>query len=232
MSADRPATLLEAERLDQGLLTKAEAEAVQARIAAFGDPRDGLPSDGDVFAEDPPDRFLAAVRGRRRGVSWGWAALPVAVAALVALALLRPVPEPPGDILLKGDGPTLTVFRDADGGPELLADGAVAAAGDRLQMTLAAPGWSHGVLLSVDGRGEVTLHHRFAEAPTGTVTVGRAYVLDDAPELEAFHLVVGAGPFDLRAVKEAAASPERWRTGPPPPDGGTVVSVVLLKGPR
>ena len=62
LPTDRPATLLERERLHQGLLAEAEAELVRARIAAHGDPAEGLPSDAEVFGDDPPERFLGNVR--------------------------------------------------------------------------------------------------------------------------------------------------------------------------
>lgn len=82
----RPATLLDVERLEQGLLDDLEAAEIRRRLAAFGDPRRGLPDDGLVFAEDPPDRFLASVRGPRGG--WvPWLFVGAVLASAVALVI-------------------------------------------------------------------------------------------------------------------------------------------------
>ena len=58
----------------------------------------------------------------------------------------------------QGLEPSLTVYRRTDRGSETLADGAVARTGDLLRLGYTAAGRRYGVILSIDGRGAVTLH--------------------------------------------------------------------------
>lgn len=240
---DRPPTLLEVERLRQGLLDADATARVEARLAAFGDPTADLPDDVAVFAEDPPERFVRnvlAAKAEQEAVSRRRRALRVAVPLLVAAVALFVVTAPPTevapdgpDIVLKADGPpVLRATLDGPEGPTRLADGDVVHAGDRVQLSFAAPGLSHGVLYSVDGRGTVTVHHRFGgDHPVpGTITLPTAYALDDAPSFEAFHLVAAAGAFDVQAVLDAAGAAGRGL--PRLPAGTETATLVLRKGPR
>jgi hypothetical protein len=69
----------------------------------------------------------------------------------------------------------------------------------------------YGVILSVDGRGRVTLHlpdeHSAGAAPlkgSRLVDVPIGYELDDAPGFERFFLVTAPAPFSVASVMEAA----------------------------
>jgi hypothetical protein len=162
----------------------------------------------------------------------------LAVAAVLVLALAprllspplreriagdHPAPSAPavgsGD-RIKGLGPSLVLFRKTDSGSETLADGAVAQAGDVVRVGYRAAGRTHGVILSVDGRGVVTVHlpDRGGEAAPlrrgDTVLLDRAYELDDAPRFERFYLVTADRAFDVEPVVEAA----RRAAEPPPRD--------------
>ncbi|MCY1036802.1 ActD-like protein [Corallococcus sp. BB11-1] len=124
---------------------------------------------------------------------------------------------------IKGLQPRLDVHRQAAAGTERLTDGAPARAGDVVQLSYTAAGKAHGVILSVDGRGAVTVHQpdsgpaSAALERSGTHLLPRAYELDDAPAFERFFLITADAPFDLDGVLSAArvlaASPEA-RTAP------------------
>ena len=140
---------------------------------------------------------------------------------------------------IKGLAPQLVVHRQAAGGPERLTDGARAAAGDVVQLAYVAAGRTHGVILSVDGRGAVTLHapdvgaQAVALAPSGTHTLPRAYELDDAPAFERFFLVASEAPFAvepvLAAARALAEGPEARSAPMKLPEGLTQVSFTLEK---
>ncbi|MCE9668732.1 ActD-like protein [Myxococcus stipitatus] len=111
----------------------------------------------------------------------------------------------------KGLSPRLEVHRQRGQGSEPLVDGARVGTGDRVQLSYIAAGKSHGVILSVDGRGSVTLHAPGEGAtesaplePSGTHHVEGAYELDDAPRFERFFFVTSEHPFALEPVLEAA----------------------------
>jgi hypothetical protein len=206
------------ERLAAGELGLAEAEAVRQRLAAEPGGPERLAalaaSDTEILEALPADRVAREVRARaaERAVRlsrtrWWWAA-PVMVAAAALLVVGPPGPPDVGsELRAKGDGGAkVFVHRRTADGDELLVDGAGASIGDELQLGYAAAGHSHGVLLSVDGRGAVTLHHPPTPGGStlldrgGEVVLPRAYKLDDAPAFEAFVLVVADKPVDVHAV--------------------------------
>jgi hypothetical protein len=180
---------------------------------------------------------------RFRPVLWGAPAL----AGLAAVFFLSVGGDPaavadgPEVTRAKGDvRPALTVHRRGAGGPERLGPGAVVRAGDVLQLSYAAAGAAHGAILSVDGRGAVTLHHparpdgSTALRAEGETPLPEAYELDAAPGFERFFLVTGPGPVDVGAVLEAArrlaADPARAREAALElPAGLAQTSVLLVK---
>ena len=115
-------------------------------------------------------------------------------------------------IRLKGAGPRLSLHRKIDTGNEQLHDGGICRSGDVIQVRYHAAGRSHGVVLSVDGNGAVSLHHPAAgdraqplEA-AGPVSLPFAYELDDAPHWERFYFVTSQTEFELAEVMEAAGT--------------------------
>ncbi|AKI99269.1 hypothetical protein ATI61_106644 [Archangium gephyra] len=147
------------------------------------------------------------------------AALVPALAAAALVLLVRPpaagpvAPEAPvEETRVKGLEPRITIHRQRDGAAEVLVDGALAASGDVVQLAYVAAGRAHGVILSVDGRGTVTLHAPESGtgsvplAPAGTHALPGAYALDDAPGFERFFLVTAEAPFALEEVLAAARS--------------------------
>ncbi|MEM9487520.1 MAG: ActD protein [Myxococcota bacterium] len=175
-----------------------------------------------------------------RSRSWllgGGAMAGVAVAAVLFLFVL---PQPgsigAGDagvsadageegIRLKGD-PGLVIYRKRGDTTEQLKRGEAARSGDLIRLAYVPNQARHGVIVSVDGSGVITLH--FPDTPDGstelatggTVALDHAYELDDAPDFERFFFVTGDGPLDVEQVLDSASElvtlanrePQRVRT--------------------
>jgi hypothetical protein len=227
------------ERLALGELDAATAADVRRRLAAEGRDADAelaalATSSREILEAHPPARIAAAVRARvhtKRPRAW-LAALPLVLAGAAALGLIaKPTPRgaaprPASDVAfenigIKGGG-ELHIYRHRPSGDERLADGARAATGDLLQLAYRAPTDGFGALLSIDGRGHVTVHwpEAGAEAPArlsakGEVRLPSAYELDDAPAFERFIFVSSPSPFAMSTVLDAAralaARPEAAR---------------------
>ncbi|RKH67916.1 ActD protein [Corallococcus llansteffanensis] len=218
---------------------RAEVEALLARDPDARAWLDALRADTRRILETyPPTRVAAEVERRRRGQArkhqtappshaWAdggrWFALGTPVAAMLAVLVWdasRGLPQdfvsapPVASVLgetvrIKGDA-RLRIHRQGTGEAELLSDGAFARAGDVLQLSYLAADQAHGVVVSLDGRGVVTLHFPVhpgdstALQPGGAVPLSQAYALDDAPGFERFILVTGDRPLDVAAILEAA----------------------------
>ncbi|MCP3103355.1 ActD protein [Myxococcus sp. K15C18031901] len=213
-----------------------------------------------VASEVRRREHLARVRGDAARPSerpdWQGLALGMPVVASLVLLFLsapRDSVEPPllsparVELLetpgIKGDA-RLLVYRQGMGlgDPELLMDHAQAHAGDLLQLSYVSGGKTHGVVVSVDGRGAVTLHFpttlvgSTALKPGRAVSLAHSYELDDAPDFERFFLVTSQGPLDAGAVLEAARllarQPVEAGTHPLPlPDTLAQTSFTLEKVP-
>ncbi len=147
---------------------------------------------------------------------WTMKAL-VGAAALVLLVFLLPHDFDsfrPGETTsterLKGQEPQMRLFRKTPGGSESLGDGARAVPGDIIRIAYLAAGRPYGLIVSVDGRGTVTLHvphqgNRSVRLENdGEVLLDFALELDDAPRWERFFFVTGDTPFNAAPVLEAA----------------------------
>jgi hypothetical protein len=176
-------------------------------------------SNREVLAKYPPawmDRRIALRldQARRapprasRSLARYW---PVPAAAMVLLvAAFSAVLLPRRGEHLKGLEPGLALFRKTATGTEKLENGSPAAPGDLVQIVYQAAGMKHGAILSVDGRGTVSLHlppagDRSAPLPAGSDTVGYAYLLDDAPRFERFYLITADTAFALSGVRAQMA---------------------------
>jgi hypothetical protein len=193
-----------------------------------------------------PDRGLTVVRkpSRRRALLLS---VPLAAAAAVGLALAllpRVLDGNTGQSLslpeatrVKGE-PNVLIYREGPKGAELLTDGQLARRGDRIQIKYVPAGWEYGAIVSIDGRGTVTLHYP-AQAAGSTRLEGEnevldyAYVLDDAPSFERFFFVAAPKEF---AAALAVGSAERLagkgaqRGSLDLPAGFVQTSVLLTKG--
>jgi len=194
-------------------------------------------SDAEILAAHPPGEAAAAIRRRLeaerhgearrvrrlRPVRFSTFALPAAAAVLLSLTLVlvRERLVDGSGVRAKGIATALSAWRKTGGGAERLADGAVARAGDVVQLSYLAAGARYGVIVSIDGRGVVTFHlpegweGGSARSPaldgSGEVTLASAYELDDAPSFERFFLVYGEEPF---AVSDAAGPARRLAARP------------------
>jgi hypothetical protein len=265
MSQRTPDWLLE--RIALGELPPEELAAARARLAAEPGGLERLAKleadDGATLTKLPPAQVAAEVARRRRVVEasrqvqtprrWLPAlALGVPVAAGLAALMLfsqSELPEEPRQqqaVLLettrtKGLEPKLLLHRQTQGAPEPLADLSQARRGDVLQLGYVSSGKPYGAVLSIDGRGSVTLHYPETltgspELKGGTVSLPSAYELDDAPAFERFFFVTSDAPFDVNAVMESARalalSPEAARREPLAlPASLSQTSVTLQKAP-
>lgn len=119
-------------------------------------------------------------------------------------------------IRLKGAESRLVIHRkaaDTGDGAERLSEGQVVEEGDVLQVSYIAAGATHGVIVSIDGRGVVTQHFPSPGSPPaaahleqgGAIPLASAYELDDAPDFERFFIVTGAAAdVDVEAIVQAA----------------------------
>jgi hypothetical protein len=224
MSPEVPDVLLERHRL--GELPPADAEPLARRIAADEALRarlHALERSDEEIRREIATRLAAQVRARAgairpaplspRGRYWP---LPVALAAAaLVFAVMGPRvqgPVPPGTDTdrIKGLGPSLAVFRKTADRSEALADGDRARAGDLIRLGYRAAGRRFGAILSLDGRGHVTLHlpregRRAVPLQAGAVVLlDHAFELDDAPRWERFFFVTSETAFDLAAVVDGA----------------------------
>ena len=195
----------------------AASPSLRARIEALS------ASDAEIHEQYGPAAFLRpAVPQRRR--QWARQFLLAGSLAAGAIALVATLPglpmTMPSTERSKGsaaDRPALAVYRWTAAGSERLADGDIARPGDLLRVGYASAGRSYGVILSIDGKGAVTMHL----PPAGDVAallgqdklvlLDTAYELDDAPRIERFYLITAARAFKvapvLAAARDAGSSP-------------------------
>jgi len=112
---------------------------------------------------------------------------------------------------IKGDdeytAPSLEVWRKIGNAAEMLEPNAAARAGDIIQLRYAVSKSCYGALVSIDGRGLLTVHLSGKNgkaaplAPGHSVALKSAYRLDDAPAFEVFYLITANEIFDLESVK-------------------------------
>jgi anti-sigma factor RsiW len=227
-----PVPTLWVEKLARGELSPDEAARVRARLGDRAQVElDALrASNEEILRAHPPAEVARAVeervererrrrrsdRARARAAVWLLPTAAASAAVLVWLGRTGPsaVVDSSGgwtdrghDVRAKGD-PRLFAHVERGGRLEPLADGEAVRSGARLQLSFDAAGATQGVLLSVDGRGVVTLHAP-AEASAspavagGRVTLPESYRLDDAPGFERFFLVTGPDVSVDRVVRAA-----------------------------
>jgi len=146
---------------------------------------------------------------------------------------------PPGDTRVKGGRSHLVLHRQRSERPELLSRGQMVAEGDRVQLSYVADRALHGVILSIDGRGVVTVHHPAESGGStllereGSVHLAHSYQLDDAPNFERFFFVTAQLPIDVaevhRAAEALATTPRKLRTAELPLGGSFDHTSFLLR---
>jgi len=158
---------------------------------------------------------------------------------LVFLALPRTGSSPSNGDRIKGAAatrPSLAIYRRTPSGSERLADGDIVRAGDLLRVGYTSAGRAYGVILSIDGRGAVTMHLPpvgSESAPldqSRTMTLlDRAYELDDAPNVERFYFVTSAKPFQAASIVTAARGVRGSPAALPLPSGLEQVTFAIQK---
>jgi hypothetical protein len=110
---------------------------------------------------------------------------------------------------VKGMNPAIEVWRKAGESAEKLGPDAVAREGDIVQLRYVVPEFCYGALVSMDGRGVLTVHLSGESGKAVPLTPGKptalnaSYELDDAPHFEAFYLITASEIFELDAVKQS-----------------------------
>ena len=255
MTRKAPISDLKLELLALGALSPQEARAVQDALESDPEARarlERLQSDDAILREFTPDDVAAEVARRVAlhelaaparppwyerllGPQLGWA---VAFAACVLAASLwfqldqdtAPGVAPPindDGVRVKGS-PTLLIHKvDAAGVTTRLDAGGAVAEGDRLQLSVTRATGLHAVVVSLDGRGQVTLHFPQGGGDGAIRAEGGApfslphsYELDDAPHFERFILITAPAPLDAAAVldrtRRLAADPLKRELAPIP----------------
>lgn len=112
---------------------------------------------------------------------------------------------------VKGDGSRIYVYRKINNNAVQLADRNRVHERDLLQIAYFSAADTHGIILSIDGRGSVTFHYP-ARQSAGTrieknrkILLGSSYELDDAPGFERFFFITARKPVDMALVRRAAA---------------------------
>lgn len=182
--------------LDPGPLNEQEAALVPE-----------LERENAAFLERHPS--LTVVRPQVRAARpfvWGLWALPVAAALVLVLAWPGST-APSSSERLKGADAVVTVYRQNAAGVEKLGAGAVVRPGDVLQASYRVGQPEQGVLVSVDGNGNVTVHMA-KEGRSVPLAAGPehplefSYELDRAPRYEVFLLVVSDRAFDVEPIRQ------------------------------
>jgi hypothetical protein len=167
-----------------------------------------------------------------------WIAAPALALAVFMLIILPPLlqrrldfsgnSQPEDYIGMKGSGPLsakgpgLQIYRKGSGADKILRNGESARAGELLQLAYIPAGQTHGIILSIDGAGSVTLH--FPEKTDGNtglqsnrrVLLANAFELDRAPNFERFFFITAKEPLPTAAILakagELAADPDKAMT--------------------
>ncbi len=166
-----------------------------------------------------PDRTPGKDRAKRP--LWKLFLVPsLAAAAVVSFVLLFPLFRTGYDTVLdpyindvtriKGPAIRLYIYRKRNTSAELLANNRRVREKDLLQIAYYSAEDTHGIILSIDGRGTVTLHYPVPPSSNTRIEKNReilipsSYELDDAPGFERFILVTSRTPLDVRAAYRAA----------------------------
>ena len=137
-----------------------------------------------------------------------------AVFAAVALTMLAPVHDEtiqpvfnePETVRLKGIQPDLKIYRKVRDKIEKLKDGSKVSTNDTLQISYVSGGAKHGVIYSLDGNQQITLHFPESEEDStklfqsGENQLAYAYQLDNAPNFERFYFFTSNKPINVKEL--------------------------------
>ena len=137
--------------------------------------------------------------------------------------------------------PHILVHRKINNTVELLESGDKASTGDLLQIAYMSVGATSGVILSIDGRGVVTLHYPESEDKEPILEQDKktllptSYELDDAPDFERFFFITSKSKIDVQTILNSA---KVWAKHPKTsdlaeldlPDSFSQYSLLIKKG--
>jgi len=147
--------------------------------------------------------------------------LSIASAAMMILVIIFMIPgiRNTGDIItadkdtvrIKGLDSKLLLYRMKGREVEELKNLDTAVEGDIIQIGYIATGTlKYGVILSIDGRGSVTLHLPNGNGSGNELTMNRkillntSYELDDSPSFEKFFMILSSDPIDTTGMLQRA----------------------------
>lgn len=136
---------------------------------------------------------------------------------------------------VKGLEPRLEVWRKTGEIAEKLEFKAGVNQGDIIQLRYLVPQTCYGTIVSLDGRGVVTVHLSGEVGKAAPLTPGRAvaldhsYQLDDAPEFEIFYLVTSPQNFDIKEVTQSIQKVKNPNELPTLPHAALSGVFVILK---
>ncbi|MDH5720548.1 MAG: hypothetical protein OEZ13_07980 [Spirochaetia bacterium] len=110
---------------------------------------------------------------------------------------------------IKGDASKLFIYLQRNNRIDLLSEGSVVFKGDLIQAAYLSEA-DFGVILSIDGRGKVSLHFPLKENLTTKLNKNQktklpySYELDDAPAFERFFFLFSDNEIDLKKVLRSA----------------------------
>jgi hypothetical protein len=183
-------------------------------------------SNEEIFKAYPDDKIAAEIMHKyeaqnptwrkQRSISIKYLRIiaPVAVAAAAVVFILMPAVK--NDVAIfntteitqsKGNETVLHIYRkNRNSEIEIMKNGSNAKAGDLLQIGYSSLKNAYGVILSIDGRGKVTLHYPGNEKASTKITAGEkhllenSYELDDAPEFERFFFITSKAEINTESV--------------------------------
>lgn len=168
-------------------------------------------------------------RVKKSGVPlWAVPAIVCAIAlSIIPLRLIFPAAQVDTSVALYQDGvwedrvkgagaaQSIEVWRKNGADAERLSQEAVARSGDIVQLRYIVPEPCYGALISIDGRGVLTVHLSGESGKAAPLTPGRpialnnSYQLDDAPLFETFYLVTAKDNFDIESVSRTLLDKKR-----------------------
>ncbi len=255
------------ERYAMGELPDEETEEIRRSISTAPHLQEVLEdiqsSNNDILALYPPKAVIASLTSRLEKTPHKSfpirqvLAISSIAATFLILFLVLPMlkKEPriiyPGSMqdstLVKGipavdlSKTQLLVYRKIRDQVEILTDGEKAGTGDLLQLAYVTAEDPYGMILSIDGRGLVTVHFPQNTGDPTALEMNKqsllvnAIELDDAPDFERFFFLTSEAPIDvddvLIKVKGQATKPQQVkRSGLDLPENIKQYSILILKG--
>jgi hypothetical protein len=176
--------------------------------------------------------------------------LSLASAAVMMLVIIFMIPgirntdnlKIPADdsVRIKGLDSKLLLYRMKGREVEELKNLTAARKGDVVQVGYIAAGdYRHGMILSIDGRGTVTMHLPYSTASgdelvmNKRILLNKSYELDDSPSFERFIMILSADPINTAEIvekaKKLAISRESAENGSIETGKNTVEFSIIIK---